>query len=197
MTAAVDLLGHGVSAETVWEAVTMFAAELVLRRNNIVAVHANTTADAMRYCYAASGGDAARRLLLLQAVAFMPRFREFTAPSTKTRNRRIDAIEPLAAENLDGIFETLGRSRYGAVRQALGWLDAGGNPLALADRLRWYATLKNTGTHDIKFAEAMLENYRRLRFPWRDELLASSLMYANASSTPDDKTVLRARALLR
>ena len=197
VAAAVDLLGTGVSADTVWEAVTMFAAELVLRRNNIVAVHANTAADAMRYCYAASDTDAARRLLLLQAVAFMPRFREFTAPRSATRNRRIDAIEPLPAKSLDEIFETLGRSRYSAARQAFGWLDVGGNPLALADRLRWYATLKNTGTHDIKFAEAMLENYRRLRFPWRDGLLATSLMYANASSTPDDKTVVRARSLLR
>ena len=196
VAAAVDLLGHGVSADTVWEAVAMFAAELVLRRNNIVAVHANTTADAMRYCYAASDGDAARRLLLLQAVAFMPRFRELVAPRPGTRDRRIDAIEPLAAGSLDEIFETLGRSRYGAVRQGLGWLDAGGNPAALADRVRWYATLKNTGTHDIKFIEAMLENYRQLRFPWRDGLLAASLMYANASTRPDDGTVLRAQSLL-
>ncbi len=197
VAAAVDLLGAGVSADTVWEAVSMFAAELVLRRNNIVAVHANTTAEAMRYCYTASDRDAARRLLLLQAVAFMPRFRELTAPRAKTRNRRIDAIEPLAAESVGEIFDTLGRSRYSAVRQAFGWLDAGRDPVALADRLRWYATLKNTGTHDIKFIEAMLENYRQLRFPWRDGLLAASLMYANASSRSDDKTVLRAQSLLR
>ena len=197
VAAAVDLLRHGVSADTVWEAVTMFAAELVLRRNNIVAVHANTTADAMRYCYAASDTDAARRLLLLQAVAFMPRFREFTAPRSAARNRRIDAIEPLPAKSLDEIFDTLGRSRYSAVRQAFGWLDAAGNPVALADRLRWHATLKNRGTHDIKFAEAMLENYRRLRLPWRNALLAASLMYANASTAPDDVTVLRAQSLLR
>ena len=197
VAAAVDLLGHGISADTVWEAVTMFAAELVLRRNNIVAVHANTTADAMRYCYTASDDDAAQRLLLLQAVAFMPRFRERTAPRPATRNRRIDAIEPLAAGGVDEIFDTLGRSRYGAVRQALGWLGAGGDPVPLADRLRWYATLKNFGTHDIKFIEAMLENYRQLRFAWRDQFLAASLMYANASSAMDDTTVLRAQSLLR
>ena len=196
VTAAVDLLEHGVGADAVWEAVAMFAAELVLRRNDIVAVHANTTADAMRYCYAASDTDAARRLLLLQAVAFMARFRELTAPRRGASNRRIDAVEPLPAESLDEIFETLGRSRYSAVRQALGWLEAGGSPVALAGRLRWYATLKNTGTHDIKFIEAMLENYRRLRFPWRDRLLAASLMYANASRTPDDPVVLRAQSLL-
>lgn len=197
VTASVDLLEHGVGANAVWEAVAMFAAELVLRRNDIVAVHANTTADAMRYCYAASDSDAARRLLLLQAVAFMPRFREITAPRRSSSNRRIDAIEPLPAEGLDEIFETLGRSRYSAVRQALGWLEAGGSPVALAGRLRWYATLKNRGTHDIKFIEAMLENYRLLRLPWRDRLLAASLMYANATRTPDDPAVLRARSLLK
>lgn len=197
VTASVDLLEHGIGADTVWEAIAMFAAELILRRNDIVAVHANTTADAMRYCYAASDTDAARRLLLLQAVAFMARFRELTAPRPSTSNRQIDAVEPLPAESLDEIFETLGRSRYSAVRQALGWLEAGGNPVALASRLRWYATLKNRGTHDIKFTEAMLENYRRLRLPWRDRLLAASLMYANASRTPGDPVVLRAQSLLQ
>ena len=197
VAASVDLLEHGIGAYMVWEGIAMFAAELVMRRNNIVAVHANTTADAMRYCYAACDGDDARRLLLLQAVAFMPRFRELTAPRANTSDRRIDTFEPLPAESLDEIFDTLGRSRYSAVRQALGWLGAGGDPVALAGRVRWYATLKNRGTHDIKFTEAMLENHRQLRFPWRDRLLAASLMYANAGSTPDDDTVLRAQSLLQ
>ena len=197
VVASVDLLEHGIGADMVWEAVTMFAAELVMRRNNIVAVHANTTADAMRYCYSACDGDDGRRLLLLQAVAFMPRFRELTTPRSNTSNRRIDTFEPLPAESLDEILDTLGRSRYRAVRQALGWLGAGGDPVALAGRMRWYATLKNRGTHDIKFTEAILENHRQLRFPWRDRLLAASLMYANASSTPDDETVLRAQFLLQ
>ena len=197
VTASVDLLDDGISANTVWEAVTMFAAEMMLRRNDIVAVHANTTADAMRYCYAASDTDAARRLLLLQAVAFMPRFRKLSAPRPSTRDRRIDAIEPMASGSLEEIFDTLGRSRYSAVRQALGWLDAGGSPAALADRMRWYATLKNRGTHDIKFVEAMLENYRRSRFGWRDRLLAAGLMYTRGSTVPDDRTVVRARALLQ
>ena len=197
VTASVDMLNEGIGAHTVWEAVAMFAAEMILRRNDIVAVHANTTADAMRYCFAASDTDAARRLLLLQAVAFMPRFLQLSAPRPGTRDRRIDTIEPMPAGSLDEIFDTLGRNRYSAVRQALGWLDAGGKPGALADRMRWYATLKNRGTHDIKFIEAMLENYRRLRFPWRDRLLAASLMYANASTVPDDRTVLRARSLLQ
>lgn len=174
----------------------MFAAELILRRNNIVALHASTTANAMHYCYLVADEDRARRLQLLQAVSFMARFRSMVERDARTRDPRIDAIDPMQAVDLDQIFRTLGRSRVEAVRQALGWLEAGGDAAALGDRARWYATLKNRGTHDIKFTEAMLENYRWLRLPWRDALLAASLMYANGSDDRDDHVVVRARALL-
>ena len=195
--AAAQLLADDVSPHTVWEAVMMFAAELILRRNNIVALHASTTANAMHYCYLVADEDRAQRLQLLQAVAFMARFRSMVEREPRTRDRHIDAIDPLRAKDLDEIFGTLGRSRTEAVRQALGWLEAGGNAAALGDRARWYATLKNRGTHDIKFTEAMLENYRWLRLPWRDALLAASLMYANGSDDRDDVVVVRAQALLR
>lgn len=194
--AAAHLLADHVSAHTVWEAVMMFAAELILRRNNIVALHASTTANAMHYCYLVADEDRARRLQLLQAVAFMARFRSMVDRDSRTRDRRIDAIEPLQATDLDEIFRTLGRSRIEAVRQTLGWLEAGGDAAALGARARWYATLKNRGTHDIKFTEAMLENYRWLRLPWRSALLAASLMYANGSDERDDRIVVRAQALL-
>ncbi len=196
VTAATSLLRDDVSAHTVWEAVMMLAAELILRRANIISVHANTMANAMHYCYLVTEADSAKRLLLLQAVAFMVRFRALVDLDRKARDRRIDAIELLRAASVDEIFQTLGRDRFRAVRQALGWLDAGRDPVALAAQMRWYATLKNTGTHDIKFTEAMLENYGWLRFPWRNALLAASLMYANASTAPDDEVVVRARALV-
>ena len=194
--AAAQLLADNVSAHTVWEAVMMFAAELILRLNNIVALHASTTANAMHYCYLVADEDRARRLQLLQAVAFMARFRSMVERDSRTRDRRIDAIEPLQAADLDEIFRTVGRSRIEAVRQALGWLEAGGDAAALGARARWYATLKNRGTHDIKFTESMLENYRWLRLPWRDALLAASLMYANGSDDRDHRVVVRAQTLL-
>lgn len=193
---AVELLTDNVSPHTVWEAVMMFAGELMLRRNNIVALHACTTANAMHYCYLVADEDRARRLQLLQAVGFMTRFRSTVERGPRARDRRIDSIAPLPAESLDEIFRTLGRRRFEAVRQALGWLQAGGDAAALGARVRWYATLKNRGTHDIKFTEAMLENYRWLRLPWRDALLAASLMYANGSDDGDDVVVVQARTLL-
>lgn len=195
--AAVDLLAADVSAHTVWEAVMMFAAELMMRRNSIVALHACTSANAMHYCYLAADEDHSRQLQLLQAVAFMARFRSMVERDSRTRDRRIDAIAPLPAGSVDEIFQTLGRRRIDAVRQAIGWLESGGDAAALGARDRWYATLKNRGTHDIKFTESMLENYRWLRLPWRDALLAASLMYANGSDDPDDAVVARAEALLR
>lgn len=194
--AAVEVLADNISAHTVWEAVMMFAAELMLRRNGIVALHACTTANAMHYCCLMADEDGARRLQLLQAVAFMAHFRSMVERDSRTRDRRIDAIDPLPAGSVDEIFQTLGRRRIDAVRQALGWLQAGGDAPALGARARWYATLKNRGTHDIKFTESMLENYRWLRLPWRDALLAASLMYANGSDDQDDVVVVKAHTLL-
>ena len=45
----------------------MFGAELMLRRNNIVALHACTTANAMHYCYLVADEDRVRRLQLHSA----------------------------------------------------------------------------------------------------------------------------------
>ena len=126
----------------------------------------------------------------------MARFRSLVERDRRTRDRLIDDIDPLPASDLDEIFRTVGRSRHESVRQALGWLEAGGDAAALGARARWYATLKNAGTHDIKFIEAMLENHRWLRLPWRDTLLVAGLMYANGSMDRDDAVVVKARKLL-
>ena len=193
---AVSMLNDNVGAHTLWEAVMMFAAELMLRRNSVVSLHATTTANAMHYCYLMAAEDHARRLQLLQAVAFMARFRALVERDRRTRERLIDDIDPLPATDLDEIFRTVGRSRHESVRQALGWLEAGGDAAALGARARWYATLKNAGTHDIKFIEAMLENHRWLRLPWRDTLLVGGLMYANGSTDRDDAVVVKAQKLL-
>lgn len=197
VAAAVDLLSRGVSARTVWEAVMALAAELILRNNGILAVHANTTANAMHYSYRVSGSDRTMRLLLLQAVAFMARFRSLVDSRRRVHDRRLDAIEPLPAHSVEEIFTTLGQDRYRGVQQALGWLVAGHDSGALAGMARWHATLKNAGTHDLKFTEASIENYEWLRPPWRNAVLAASLMYANATSAPDDDVVAHAQRLLR
>jgi hypothetical protein len=126
----------------------------------------------------------------------MARFRALIEARGEANDRRIDALQPLPATSVDEIFSTLGRDRFEAVRQAYGWLGAGGDAASLAQRVRRYATLKNSGTHDIKFTEAMLENHSWVAAKQRHALLAASLMYANASSMPDNELVSRARTML-
>jgi alkanesulfonate monooxygenase SsuD/methylene tetrahydromethanopterin reductase-like flavin-dependent oxidoreductase (luciferase family) len=121
---------------------------------------------------------------------------EGTPEEIARKNAVIDRLCLPAGRHPTEIFRTVGRSRIEAVRQARGWLEAGGDAAVLGTRARWYATLKNRGTHDIKFTESMLENYRWLRLPWRDALLAASLMYANGSDDQDDRVVVRAQTLL-
>jgi hypothetical protein len=196
VAAAVSLMQHQVRAAALWDVLLQFAAELILRRNDLIGVHANTTVNAMRYGYLASEADASRRLLILQTVAFMARFRALIEARGGATDRRIDALEPLPVTSVDEIFSTLGQDRFEAVRQAYGWLGAGGDAAALAQRVRRYATLKNSGTHDIKFTEAMLENHTWVAAKQPHALLAASLMYGNASSMPDNELVSRARTML-
>lgn len=194
--AAAARLRAGAGAQPLWEAITAFAAELMLQRNNIIAVHAGTMANAMHYLFRVLAGDRARRLLLLQAAAFMPRFRDRLGAGAQASGRRIDAIAPLSGAGIDAVFAMLAQDRHRAVSAALGWLEAGGSEAALAARARWHAVAKITGTHDIKYTEAALESCRWLRPPWRRRVLAASLMYANASGAPENAVVARARRLL-
>ena len=92
--AVIDLLKHGVSADSIWEALFATAAELVLRRPTVVPVHAQTSANAFHHVFRHARTEATQLLALLQSAAFMPGFRR------RVRNARpdlrIDELEPLA-----------------------------------------------------------------------------------------------------
>ena len=69
--------------------------ELLLRQRGIVALHALTSTNALRFAYDTAADDMTRRLLLLQNTAFIPMFRE----AMKNRGSVGDVdITQLAAE---------------------------------------------------------------------------------------------------
>ncbi len=70
------MLNRGVAVQSLWDAVLCGAGELLMRQPGIVALHAVTSTNALRYAFAKSGNDQTRRLLLLQNAAFLPLFRE-------------------------------------------------------------------------------------------------------------------------
>lgn len=200
---ATAALGRGVSERTLWGAVFAAAGELMLRDPGIIAVHANTTGDALFLGARRTGDDATRRLLLLQAAAFLPLFRDLVGGGGDAP--RLDRIEPAApvggvaadsGEALEGVFAALAGTRRDAVGKALGYLEAGGSEKAFMRRARHYTVERNQGFHDYKFTEAAFRNAAAMPAGWRRRYLAASVLYMNGPDDAVDPAVADARVLL-
>lgn len=185
-----SLLDGGLSPRAIWDGVFASSGELLMRRTDIPSLHALTTMNAIRYAFATASDDETRRLLLLQAAAFVPLFRR----NAGHPERRIDTLEPLEAKGPDDIFAT--GNKMESARKILGHLDGGGDPEALLDAARVLTFLKGTGAHDYKFSAAVLEDYRHLSPAWRNRFLAASVFYLKGSDARDNGLVARVRSAL-
>jgi hypothetical protein len=179
--AVVDLLERRVSAVTIWEALFATAAELLMRDPGIVPVHAQTTANALHYAYRVSSDERTQQLALLQCASFMPMFRRLVGGAQA--DLRIDALEPATlssagAEAIDEIFAFIPGDRLRAVRAALAYLEAGGEPQLLVARARHYLARHANQAHEFKFSEAAIANYSHITDrSWQDRYLAAGMAF--------------------
>jgi hypothetical protein len=192
-------LDRGIADPDLWTVVFLAAGELLLKQSGIVSVHANTTADALHYAWRHSDSPETRRLLLLQAAAFMPLFRDLLGG--ELRPLRIDTLTaPEPGGSLVGspedIFATLGSDPLLAARQTLGYLSSGGTEAPFVTLARRYTVERTSGYHDYKLAEAAFANATAMASPWRERYLAASVFYLNGPSDPPNAIVAQARALL-
>ncbi len=198
--AAIDLLGHGVAADSIWEAIFATAAELVLTRPRVVPVHAQTSANAFHYVFRHARADSTRQLALLQSAAFMPAFRRGVGDTRA--DLRIEALEPLAASGegaaaLRDAFSELPHDPAAAARKALHYLQRGGSADRLVAAARRHLARSGRYSHDYKFTEAALENYREMApGAWRDRILSASMAYFTGSATAPSPVAREALRLL-
>src|SRR5262249_30400286 len=90
----VEVLNKKIDPASVRDAVFLTAGELLMRQPGIVGLHCVTTVNALHYAYQATGNDETRRLMLLQAAAFLPMFREaMVRRSGKLADLRVDRLE--------------------------------------------------------------------------------------------------------
>ncbi len=197
----VELLDRGVGPQSVWDALFDAAGELVMRQPGIVALHAVTTTNAMRYAYQATGDDLTRRLLMLQNAAFLTMFRGALGGRGKVKDTRIDHLEPAEPSKADdcsmaieAIFEAAGHDRMAAVRRALAYLREGHDAGALIQAARRLVFLKGDDAHDYKYSSAVLEDFYQASSASRNRYLAAATMLLPASSDRDNKLVERIRA---
>ena len=198
--AVIDLLKHGVSADSIWEGLFATAAEVVLRRPAVVPVHAQTSANAFHYAFRHARAEATQLLALLQSAAFMPAFRRGVRHSQP--DLRVDELEPLAvsgdgAEALHDAFSELPHDRTSGARKALHYLGHGGSAGTFVATARRQLARNGRRSHDYKFTEAALENYREMApTVWRDRILSASMAYFTGPATVPSPVSRRALQLL-
>jgi len=197
----VELLNRGIAPQSIWDALLVGAGELLMRQPGIVALHAVTTTNAMRFAFETTGNDETRRLLLLQNAAFLPLFRSAMAGRGKVQDLQVQALtensaESSAAPELEAIFAELNRNPMSAARQTLGYLQKTQDARELINAARVLVFLKGNNSHDYKFSSAVLEDYYHVSPEWRDLYLASNVFKLRGSDAPDNQLVNRTRAAL-
>ncbi len=199
---AAALLKAPIDPASVWDAVFLGAGELLMRQPGIVGIHCLTSANALHFAYQTSANDDTRKLALLQAVSFLPLFREAMAKRGKLADLRIDGLEKSEAkvdakEAVEDVFAEAGKDRLAAARKALALLDADqtkAEPLMAAARRLVFA--KGRDSHDYKFSSAVLEDYYAVSPTWRPMFLASALFQLRATGERDNDLIQRTRTAL-
>ena len=195
----VDLLNKGIDPASVWDGFFLAAGEMLMRQPGIVALHSVTTTNALHYGFMTSGDDETRRMLMLQAAAFLTMFRK----SIKGGDVKIDALEkadlkadgPAAVEE---VFAEVSKDKTTAARKALALLGGAGpdGAAALIAAGRRLVFNKGRDAHDYKLSSAVMEDYYHVTPHWRDRCLASSLFWLHGSGDKDNDLIGRARAAL-
>jgi hypothetical protein len=199
--ATVQQLRRGTAPQSLWDAVFCGAAELLLRQPGIVALHSMTTSNALHRAYATSGDEQTRRLLLLQAAAFVPLFRQALGGRGNLRDMPIDRLEAVPVSDdtraAEEIFAEIGRDRHIAAGKTLAFLKGRGGADDFMSTARRLILLKGRDPHDYKFSVAALEDYYHVSPEWRDRFLAASVLQLRGSQEKDNTLIDRIRAAVK
>lgn len=197
---AVEIINRGVSPQSIWDALFVGSGELLVRQPGIVALHAMTSSNALRYAFQQTQNDDTRRMMLLQNVAFVPLFRGAMAGRGAVSNARLDTLEPRdVAANADGLSEILSdisRNKPAAAGKILTYVKGHPDPKELMDAARLLIFLKGTNSHDYKFSAALLEDFAHVSPEWRARYLASGVYNLRGSGDAENKLVKRTREAL-
>ncbi len=200
--AVVSKLDAGIDPACLWDGIFLTAGELLMRQPGIVGLHTITSMNALHFAYQTSANDETRRLMLLQAAAFLPMFREAMRSRGQVGDVRIDTLEattPTATggQAVDEIFADLSRDKASAARKTFAMLEADpANAQAILAAARRLVFSKGNDSHDYKFSSACLEDFRHVTPAWRNRYLAGSVFWLKGSAGPDTPLVQRIRGAL-
>jgi hypothetical protein len=199
---AVEMLKKGISPDSLWDSLFLMAGELLMRQPGIVGIHCVTSTNALHYAYQTTGNDETRRMMLLQAAAFLTLFRKNMASSGKLPDLRLDTLEKTdpkkdAAEAVEEIFNDVKSDPRAAARKTLAFVadhPERAEPLMSAARRLLFS--KGRDSHDYKFSSAALEDYYAVAPRYAPHYLASSMFNLKGTGHPDNDLMKRTRAVL-
>ncbi|MBS0205942.1 MAG: hypothetical protein JSS49_23880 [Planctomycetes bacterium] len=195
---AVEIINRGVSPQSIWDALFVGAGELLIRQPGIVALHAMTSSNALRYAFQATSNDETRRMVFLQNVAFLPLFRGAMVSRGQVGTARLDTLEaiPLDATGPNACTEILAdisRNRSQAAGKLISYVKDNPDPVDFIDAARLLIFLKGTNSHDYKFSAALLEDFQHVSPEWRARFLAAGVYNLRGSGDRENQLVKRTR----
>ena len=200
--ATVRLLNDGIDPQSICDALHLSSGELLMRQSGIVALHAVTTTNAVRFLFDTVTSDATRKRLLLQNAAFIVQFREAMSGRGKVADGNILDLKLQASASdsrwtAEQVFEEVSRNRRQAAEKVVMNHDVSDMPAdELMNVARRLIFMKGTDSHDYKFSSAALEDYAKVTSVYRGILLASSMFNLKGSGDPDNPLFARMRAAL-
>ena len=191
-------LNKGIDPASLWDGLFLRAGEMIMQHPGIVGIHCVTTVNALHFAYEASGNDATRQLLLLQAAADLVLFRKSLGNDVPALHLdTLEKITPKAqgAEAVEEILTDVSKDRLMAARKTLALVE-GTDPSALMTAARRLIFNKGTNAHDYKFSSAALEDYFHTTSPWRARYLATSMFNLRGLGDKNNGLIERTRAAL-
>jgi hypothetical protein len=197
-----ELLNKEVDPSSLWDGIFLTAGELLMRQPGIVGVHCVTSANALHYASQASGNDETRRMLLLQAAAFLPLFRKAMTNRGKMKDLAIDKLEKAdlkgtGPDAVEEVFADVRKDELKAAGKTLALLEGnGGKAEELMAAARRLIFVKGRDSHDYKFSSAALEDFYNCTPAWRNRFLAASTAWLRGAGDPDNDLITRTRTAL-
>ena len=198
----VQLLNKGLAPASVWDALFLRAGELLMQQPGIIGVHCVTSVNALHYGYQTSGNNETRKILLLQAAAFLALFYRRMAGNLK-ESLQVDVLEKLDPhskdlESIGEILSDVSKDRVTAARKVLAVATSSPSHVeALMLAARRLVFSKGNDSHDYKFSSAALEDFHHTSSPWRARFLATTMFQLRGSGERDNSLIARVRETMK
>jgi hypothetical protein len=198
----IRMLNNRIDPQSIWDAIFLAAGEWLMRQPGIAGLHCVTSSNALHFAYENAASDETRRMLLLQAAAFLPLFLQAMSGRGQVRTIRLDTLETTAPTAqgeaaVEEVLAEISRDKNVAARKTLALLQQDPTQAhALMAGARRLIFSKGNDSHDYKFSSAALEDYFHVSPAWRNRCLAANVFWLKGSGGADTGLSQQIRSVL-